>query len=45
MIRGIWACANPECSELSEDERGQQRRIGKLYPQRAHQMRLRLPRA
>lgn len=32
MIRGIWACANPECDQLSEEERGESRKIGKLYP-------------
>ena len=31
MIRGLWACANPECDEVKEATRSPDRRIGKLY--------------
>lgn len=31
MIRGLWACANPECSEVEEADRSADRRIGRLY--------------
>lgn len=31
MIRGLWACANPECDQVAEADRSAQRRIGKLY--------------
>ncbi len=31
MIRGLWACANPECSEVDANTRAADRRVGKLY--------------
>ncbi|MGS1016886.1 hypothetical protein [Allosphingosinicella humi] len=31
MIRGLWACSNPECDEVAELARGSDRRVGKLY--------------
>lgn len=31
MIRGVWACANPHCDEVDDEDRGPDRRIGKLY--------------
>ena len=30
-IRGIWACSNPDCSELQPEYRSEGRRIGRLY--------------
>ncbi|MEJ6791073.1 DEAD/DEAH box helicase [Brevundimonas sp. BR2-1] len=30
-IQGMWACSNPECSEVDEAFRGESRAIGKLY--------------
>lgn len=32
MIRGFWACANPNCTEVEERFRSDTRRVGKLYP-------------
>lgn len=31
MIRGLWACSNPECDEVTEPARDPDRRVGKLY--------------
>ncbi len=31
MIRGVWACSNPECTEVDERWRSAERRVGKLY--------------
>lgn len=31
MIRGLWACSNPECSEVAADDRSEGRCVGKLY--------------
>ncbi|KUL31266.1 DEAD/DEAH box helicase [Actinoplanes awajinensis] len=30
-LQGLWACADPECSQVAADEQSPQRRIGKLY--------------
>ena len=32
-IQGVWACCNPDCSEVSEDYSHSGRRIGRLYAQ------------
>lgn len=32
MIRGFWACSNPECDQVEERFHSTERRIGKLYP-------------
>ena len=32
MVRGIWACSNPECTEVDEAYDSPGRRVGKLYP-------------
>lgn len=31
MIRGMWACSNPECSEVSAEYQFDGRNVGKLY--------------
>jgi DEAD/DEAH box helicase domain-containing protein len=31
MIRGLWACADPDCDQVREAARTPERRIGKLY--------------
>jgi DEAD/DEAH box helicase domain-containing protein len=31
LIRGIWACTNPECTEVSEEHQWPERRIGRLF--------------
>ena len=30
-LQGLWACSDPDCGEVSEHLRSQQRRVGKLY--------------
>ena len=30
-VRGIWACSNPDCSEVAADWRSPTRTVGKLY--------------
>lgn len=32
MIRGVWACSNPSCDAVEEEERTNDRHVGKLYP-------------
>jgi DEAD/DEAH box helicase domain-containing protein len=36
MIRGLWACSNPGCSEIEEKWRSPGRRVGKVYAIPAH---------
>ena len=31
MIRGVWACSNPNCDAIEDEYRSDQRRIGRLY--------------
>ena len=31
IIRGMWACSNPNCTEINDNYRSSDRRIGKLY--------------
>ena len=31
LVRGLWACCNPDCAELSESFRSDARRVGRLY--------------
>ena len=30
-IQGIWACSNPECTEVAEEFKNEQRKIGRLF--------------
>lgn len=30
-FRGLWACSNPNCSEVKDNHKDEHRRIGKLY--------------
>ena len=32
-IQGVWACCNPDCSEVPETNRAEGRRIGRLFHQ------------
>ncbi|MDP9302668.1 MAG: DEAD/DEAH box helicase, partial [Actinomycetota bacterium] len=32
IIRGTWACSDPDCPAVDEEQRGEGRRVGKLYP-------------
>jgi DEAD/DEAH box helicase domain-containing protein len=32
MIRGVWACSNPDCDAVDPQWRADGRRVGKLYP-------------
>lgn len=31
QIRGMWACSNPECSEVPDDHQFAERRIGRIF--------------
>ena len=31
-VRGVWACSNPDCSEVASERRDPSRTVGKLYP-------------
>ena len=31
MIRGLWACSDPECTAIQSDYRSDDRRVGKLF--------------
>lgn len=31
QVQGVWACSNPECSELEENYRSEGRKIGRLF--------------
>jgi ATP-dependent helicase YprA (DUF1998 family) len=35
-IEGVWACANPDCSELEDKYKSPERTIGKLYGRNKH---------
>jgi DEAD/DEAH box helicase domain-containing protein len=36
-MRGMWACSNPECSEIRADERREYAGIGRLFPRPVRQ--------
>lgn len=31
LVRGMWACCNPECSEVPDELRSESRQVGRLY--------------
>ena len=31
LVRGMWACCNPHCSEVADDHQSDSRRFGRLY--------------
>ena len=31
LVRGIWACCNPDCSAVADGDRSEARRVGRLY--------------
>ena len=31
LVRGLWACCNPECSEVADEFRSDLRQVGRLY--------------
>ena len=31
LVRGLWACCNPDCSELADEFRSDSRQVGRLY--------------
>ena len=31
LVRGLWACCNPDCSEVADDYRSGARQVGRLY--------------
>ena len=35
-IDGVWACSNPACSELGDEFKNDDRRVGKLYGRNKH---------
>ena len=31
LVRGLWACCNPDCSEVADEFRSDSRQVGRLY--------------
>ena len=31
LVRGLWACCNPDCSEIADEYRSGARQVGRLY--------------
>lgn len=31
QVQGLWACSNPECTELAEDKKSDRRKFGRLF--------------
>ena len=31
LVRGMWACSNPDCSEVDDAHRSRSRKVGRLY--------------
>ena len=31
LVRGLWACCNPDCSEIADEFRSDSRQVGRLY--------------